>query len=214
MRKVPDLTEKEKVDVNAHIAECDSMLAKQASAAVPPCKTPRRTRFLPLRLHPAQAPAIRTLVLPIPLWCLSWRLRRCRPHPRAEGCGSRESPPQRSGFAQSLEPIFENGGSAILMSAATFSPSCSISLHLPCKAAALSAAEIPRYRGIISSEAEVFRGSRCYPTSRFVVLDGGFAHHTLTNLVWQQEASGTTMSWADAQTYCSSVSEGSKRRLW
>ncbi|MGC9986354.1 MAG: hypothetical protein ABSF35_22385 [Polyangia bacterium] len=78
------------------------------------------------------------------------------------------------------------------MSAATFSPSCSISLHLPCKAAALSAAEI----------------------SRFVVLDGGFAHHTLTNLVWQQEASGTTMSWADAQTYCSSVSEGSKRRLW
>jgi len=23
MRKVPDLTEKEKVDVNAHIAECD-----------------------------------------------------------------------------------------------------------------------------------------------------------------------------------------------
>jgi len=126
------------------------MLAKQASVAVPPCKTPRRTRFLPLRLHPAQAPAIRTLVLPIPLWCLSWRLRRCRPHPRAEGCGSRESPPQRSGFAQSLEPIFENGGSAILMSAATFSPSCSISLHLPCKAAALSAAEIPRYRGIIS----------------------------------------------------------------
>ncbi len=32
-----------------------------------------------------------------------------------------------------LEPIFENGGSAILMSAATFLPSCSISLDLPCK---------------------------------------------------------------------------------
>jgi hypothetical protein len=32
-----------------------------------------------------------------------------------------------------VEPIFENGGSAILMSAATFLPSCSISLDLPCK---------------------------------------------------------------------------------
>jgi hypothetical protein len=32
-----------------------------------------------------------------------------------------------------MEPIFENGGSAILMAAATFSPSCSISLQLPCK---------------------------------------------------------------------------------
>jgi len=32
-----------------------------------------------------------------------------------------------------VEPIFENGGSAILMSAATFSPGCEISLHLPCK---------------------------------------------------------------------------------
>ncbi|MGA7741873.1 MAG: DUF1566 domain-containing protein [Polyangia bacterium] len=52
------------------------------------------------------------------------------------------------------------------------------------------------------------RGSRCYPTSRFVVLDGGLAHDTLTNLEWQQEASGTTMSWADAQTYCSSAGAG------
>src|SRR5208283_3148617 len=33
----------------------------------------------------------------------------------------------------SLEPIFEDGGSAILISAATFLPSCSISLDLPCK---------------------------------------------------------------------------------
>jgi hypothetical protein len=52
------------------------------------------------------------------------------------------------------------------------------------------------------------RGSRCYPTSRFVVLDGRLAQDTLTNLVWQQEASGTTMSWADAQTYCSSAGAG------
>jgi hypothetical protein len=34
LRKVPNLTDKEKVEVNAHIAECDSMLAKQAG--VPP----------------------------------------------------------------------------------------------------------------------------------------------------------------------------------
>jgi hypothetical protein len=32
-----------------------------------------------------------------------------------------------------VEPIFENGGSAILMSAAAFSPRCSISFCLPCK---------------------------------------------------------------------------------
>ena len=58
------------------------------------------------------------------------------------------------------------------------------------------------------SRVRCVRGSRCYPTSRFVALGGGLAHDTLTNLVWQQEASVTTMSWADAQTYCSSAGAG------
>jgi hypothetical protein len=35
LRKAPTLTATEKVEVNAHIAECDSMLAKQAGAAAP-----------------------------------------------------------------------------------------------------------------------------------------------------------------------------------
>ena len=35
---------------------------------------------------------------------------------------------------------------------------------------------------------------RCYPTNRFVVLAGGLVSDTLTNLVWQQQASRTTMS--------------------
>ena len=33
-------------------------------------------------------------------------------------------------------------------------------------------------------------GSRCYPTSRFVVLAGGLAQDTLTGLVWQQDGIG------------------------
>ncbi len=52
------------------------------------------------------------------------------------------------------------------------------------------------------------RGARCYPTSRFVVLSGGLVSDTLTNLVWQQQASTTTMTWAAAQTYCSSAGLG------
>jgi hypothetical protein len=51
-------------------------------------------------------------------------------------------------------------------------------------------------------------GSRCYPTSRFVVLSGGLVRDTLTNLVWQQQASTTLMTWADAQTYCSDAGSG------
>ena len=46
---------------------------------------------------------------------------------------------------------------------------------------------------------------RCYPTTRFAVLAGGLVRDTLTQLVWQQTASSTTMNWADAKTYCSSV---------
>jgi hypothetical protein len=43
---------------------------------------------------------------------------------------------------------------------------------------------------------------RCYPTKRFVAIEGNLVSDTLTNLVWQQQASGTTMTWAAAQTYC------------
>jgi hypothetical protein len=46
------------------------------------------------------------------------------------------------------------------------------------------------------------RGSRCYPTNRFVLLDGGLVRDTLTKLVWQQQASAAAMTLADARTYC------------
>jgi hypothetical protein len=52
------------------------------------------------------------------------------------------------------------------------------------------------------------RGSRCYPTSRFVALDGGLVRDTLTNLVWQQQVSTTHVTWGEAQTYCSSLGAG------
>jgi hypothetical protein len=46
------------------------------------------------------------------------------------------------------------------------------------------------------------------PLSRFVVVSGGLVQDTLTSLVWQQQPSTTTMSLADAQTYCSSAGSG------
>jgi len=51
---------------------------------------------------------------------------------------------------------------------------------------------------------------RCYPAplSRFVVLGGGLVRDTLTQLVWQQQASTTTMTWADAKTYCANAGSG------
>lgn len=52
------------------------------------------------------------------------------------------------------------------------------------------------------------RGSRCYPADRFAVYSAGLVDDTLTGLVWQQEASTTTMSFTDAQTYCSSAGSG------
>ena len=55
------------------------------------------------------------------------------------------------------------------------------------------------------------RGARCYPTTRFLVLDGGLVRDTLTGLVWQQQGSTTAMTWADAQSYCSSVALGGFR---
>jgi hypothetical protein len=58
------------------------------------------------------------------------------------------------------------------------------------------------------------RGSRCYPTSRFVVLDGELVRDTLTGLVWQQKPAvssldgGPCMDWAEAQGTCSSLGSG------
>jgi hypothetical protein len=60
------------------------------------------------------------------------------------------------------------------------------------------------------------RGSRCYPTSRFVVLAGGLVQDSLTGLVWQQDGSGTgcsgsgtlTCTWAEAQAYCAGLTLG------
>ena len=51
------------------------------------------------------------------------------------------------------------------------------------------------------------RGSRCFPINRFAMLDGGLVRDTLTSLVWQQQAS-PSMTWAAAQTYCSSAGSG------
>ncbi len=52
--------------------------------------------------------------------------------------------------------------------------------------------------------AACVRGSRCYPTSRFMV-SGGLVTDTLTTLVWQQQGSTSEMTWADAQAYCSAA---------
>ena len=59
---------------------------------------------------------------------------------------------------------------------------------------------------------------RCYPTSRFVVQTGGLVQDTLTQLVWQQDGSGTrtgcsgsgnlTCTWAEAQAYCAGLTLG------
>jgi hypothetical protein len=49
-----------------------------------------------------------------------------------------------------------------------------------------------------------YAGSHCEPSTRYVVLEGGLVRDTLTRLVWQQQASSTAMTYADAQTYCSS----------
>jgi hypothetical protein len=46
---------------------------------------------------------------------------------------------------------------------------------------------------------------RCYPTERFKVLDDQWVLDTLTKLVWQRQASTKTMSWSEAQGYCSNA---------
>jgi hypothetical protein len=43
---------------------------------------------------------------------------------------------------------------------------------------------------------------RCYPTERFKVIDDQWVRDTLTNLVWQRQASAATMTWTAAKTYC------------
>jgi len=62
------------------------------------------------------------------------------------------------------------------------------------------------------------RGSRCYPTDRFVVVKGGLVQDTLTGLVWRQDGSDTrngcsgsgnlTCTWAEAQAYCAGLGSG------
>jgi hypothetical protein len=39
-------------------------------------------------------------------------------------------------------------------------------------------------------------------------MNGGLVRDTLTQLVWQQQASNSTMDWASAQTYCLSAGVG------
>jgi hypothetical protein len=51
------------------------------------------------------------------------------------------------------------------------------------------------------------RGSRCFPINRFALLDGGLVRDTLTGLVWRRQA-GPSLTWAAAQTYCSSAGSG------
>jgi hypothetical protein len=63
-------------------------------------------------------------------------------------------------------------------------------------------------QGVSYWEVLCVRGSRCYPKSRFVVLDGGLVRDKLTDLVWQQQGSTTKMTWTDAQSYCSSLGSG------
>ena len=47
------------------------------------------------------------------------------------------------------------------------------------------------------------RGARCYPAARFVVSKG-LVTDTLTNLVWQQQASTWDMTLINARYYCPS----------
>jgi hypothetical protein len=49
---------------------------------------------------------------------------------------------------------------------------------------------------------------RCYPNVRFTAAGAGLVNDTLTGLVWQQQASGSTMTRSEAATYCSSAGSG------
>ena len=51
------------------------------------------------------------------------------------------------------------------------------------------------------------RGSRCYPTSRFLA-SGGLVTDTLTKLVWQEETSTPDITQTDAPAYCSAAGPG------
>ena len=59
-----------------------------------------------------------------------------------------------------------------------------------------------------TKEVRCVRGSRCYPKSRFVALAGGLVRDALTGLEWQEQGSPTGMTWADGQSYCSSLGSG------
>ena len=56
--------------------------------------------------------------------------------------------------------------------------------------------------------ARCVRGSRCYPKSRFVALSDDLVRDTLTGLVWQRQGSPAALTWANAQSYCSSLGSG------
>jgi hypothetical protein len=47
--------------------------------------------------------------------------------------------------------------------------------------------------------------SRCYPTERFKMVEEYWVRDTLTRLLWQRRSSPTTLTWAEAQTYCSNA---------
>jgi hypothetical protein len=47
--------------------------------------------------------------------------------------------------------------------------------------------------------------ARCYPAERFKTLDDQWVRDTLTKLVWQRQASATTMTWTAAKSYCTSA---------
>jgi hypothetical protein len=62
---------------------------------------------------------------------------------------------------------------------------------------------------VFMSPVSTGAGPKCYPKSRFQPLSGGLVSDTLTGLVWQQQASSSTMTWSTAsQTYCPSAGSG------
>jgi hypothetical protein len=89
-------------------------------------------------------------------------------------------------WTSSLFPVASDFPMFVSFASATVSPSC----------------------GGFTNRVRCVRGSRCYPKSRFVVLDGGLVQDTLTGLVWQQRGSTSAMTWADALTYCPSSGSG------
>jgi hypothetical protein len=66
----------------------------------------------------------------------------------------------------------------------------------------------PEYCGDDYHRVLCVRGARCYPKTRFVVLDRGLVRDALTGLVWEQQPNTEAMTWSDAQSYCLSLGSG------